>query len=109
MSEAVSNSIMEILPELNRGDLPHDASTELDAVIAAVKETGKEGSVTIKLKISAVKTGTLEVNEVDIAAAVEAKIPKPTKRPTGFFIGRNGKLQRDNPNQLQFQVTQEAE
>ncbi|MBN2162559.1 MAG: hypothetical protein JXR25_16820 [Pontiellaceae bacterium] len=109
MSDAVSNSIMEILPDLNRGDLPHDASMELDHVIQAVKETGKDGSLTIKLKVSAVKSGSIEINEVDIHAAVEAKIPKPTKRPTGFFIGRGGKLQRDNPNQLQFEATKGAE
>lgn len=109
MSDVVQNNIMEVLPELNRGNFPHDASAELDKVIAGVKETGKDGTLTIKLKVAAVKTGSPEINEIDLSAQIDAKIPKPSKRPTGFFLTRSGKLQRDNPNQMNLEMGQGVE
>lgn len=64
-------------------------------MIGAVYETGKVGTLTVKVNVK--KEGTQAVAHCDITA----KLPEPPLPGTMFFFDKEGKsIQRDDPRQL---------
>ncbi len=96
-SDAVRGDIISVLQNLRNGDCVFELSQELEEVVAAVGETGKKGSITLKLSIDPHKGDTLTL---DIEDKIEKKVPKKDKPPSIFFRGKNNQLQRQDPRQL---------
>jgi hypothetical protein len=85
----------QLVQEQGRGVLHDRLSEKLAEIVQAVVETGKKGSLTLKLDISLNKDGeTLTVSD-----SVTAKVPDHDTKPSIFYADGNGNLSRNNPSQ----------
>lgn len=89
--------ITDVLREYRRGELVQNASHELAAVVAAVVNLRKPGSVTITLEI---KPDKHSAKEVEVQATVTSKLPKRGMKSGTFFVGRDMELLRNDPDQI---------
>lgn len=88
----------DIIGRLENGDLAHDLSGEIRAVIQALQEAAGDkhvakGSVTLTLKFEqqGIKT--------EIDAEISSKTPKKTRPRSFFFTTEDGALSLEHPNQ----------
>lgn len=88
--------IIDILRDIRKGRPVEEATQALADVVRAVDETGKDGSVTIKLTIKAAKHGGPEKL---ILADVSCKKPIADIPGAIFFSDADGDLHRVDPNQ----------
>lgn len=84
----------DVLGEIENGELLTELTVKTYDVIAAVMETRKPGSMTIKLKFSPTGKGTVNVD-----ASFDANEPEHDRPTTTFFVGRDLSLQRNDPSQ----------
>ena len=96
-----STDFVQTLVVLNRGKTLIDASRELQAVLDAVIETRKKGSLTIKFDITpkGFDRDTGRTNQVDIDPSISSKIPRHDQTPSVFFVKEDNTLTRDDPAQ----------
>jgi hypothetical protein len=85
-----------VLRDIRKGRPVEEATMALADVVRAVDETGKEGSVTITLKIKPAKHGGPEKT---LIAEVKAKKPIADIAPAVFFSDDDGDLHRVDPRQ----------
>ncbi len=88
--------ITDVLRDIRRGRPVEEATNALADVVRAVDETGKEGSVTITLKVKPAKHGGPEKT---LVCDVKAKKPIAEIAPAVFFSDSDGDLHRVDPNQ----------
>jgi hypothetical protein len=88
--------ITDVLRDIRKGRPVEEATIALADVVRAVDETGKEGSVTITLKIKPAKHGGPEKT---LIAEVKAKKPIAEIAPAVFFSNDEGDLHRFDPRQ----------
>jgi hypothetical protein len=88
--------ITDVLRDIRKGRPVEEASMALADVVRAVDETGKEGSVTIVLKVKPAKHGGPEKT---LLAEVKAKKPIAEIAPAVFFSDAEGDLFRIDPRQ----------
>jgi hypothetical protein len=88
--------ITDILRDIRKGRPVEEATMALADVVRAVDETGKEGSVTIVLKVKPAKHGGPEKT---LVAEVKAKKPIAEIAPAVFFSDGEGDLHRVDPAQ----------
>lgn len=93
--------ITDILRDIRKGRVIEEATTTMNDVVRAVDETGKEGSVTITIKIKPSKHGGPEKT---ILAEVKAKKPIAEIPPAVFFSDNDGDLHRIDPNQEEMEL-----
>jgi NAD(P)H-hydrate repair Nnr-like enzyme with NAD(P)H-hydrate epimerase domain len=94
--------VIGTLTLLSRGHFIIDCGHELQELTDAIKETNKEGKLTITLKItpSGWKKGTGRANQVDIAPSVTISKPQHDQPKSIFFLTEDeNKLVRDDPDQ----------
>jgi hypothetical protein len=87
----------EVLSEVNKGVVADDAATELAKLVAAVKETGKKGRMTITLEVSPF-SGNDEI--VQVSGSVAMRPPKAAAPMSVFYQDDDGNLTRNDPNAL---------
>jgi hypothetical protein len=82
--------------EARNGALHDDLSTGLADLVAACVETGKKGTLTLKVTVAPQK------DEVTILVTddVTVKIPRHESKPALFFHDDAGNLLRNDPRQL---------
>jgi hypothetical protein len=80
------------LQELEKGATHADLSDYIQQVTAAVIETGKPGSVTLKLAIKPMDDG-----EVVVATGITKVVPEHDRKATRFFVDGDNNLTRDLP------------
>lgn len=88
-----SGDFCELIETIGFGSLKEKLEALLGELVDAVKETGKDGELTLKLKLK--KAGE------HCAVKADAKITRP-QHPTPesvFFFGQRGRIHRDNPRQ----------
>ena len=86
---------LAFLQGFRRGELLSQGDEQLEAVIAAIAETGGDGELTIKLPFKLNKAG-----QIECTPKISAKIPQ---RPMGtgiFFADDEGRLSRRDPRQM---------
>lgn len=88
----------QFLQEARRGGLHTEMSEQLADLVSAVRETGKKGSITLKL--------TVEPSKDDDAMIVvhddcKVTLPRITQRPSLFFPDEHGNLHRRDPRQAE--------
>ncbi len=93
--------ITDVLRDIRKGRPVEEATMALADVVRAVDETGKEGSVTITLKIKPAKHGGPEKT---LIAEVKSKKPIADIAPAVFFSDQDGDLHRVDPNQEEMQL-----
>lgn len=85
--------LAEVLREMPDG-VYDDLTAQLHEVVAAVAETHKKGSVTLKIDVA--PNGE---TSVFVQANFTAKVPRPSKRQAVFFVDASGNLLRNDPRQ----------
>ena len=96
-------SLQTLLTQLNNGGFMHDASDRLTELVRAIGETGKAGSLT--LKISARPTQG-KASALVFAAKVTAAIPAVPPDATLMFSNADGDLFAEDPRQMKLDLRQ---
>ncbi|GGA80623.1 hypothetical protein GCM10011369_23200 [Neiella marina] len=86
----------QTLAYLEKGCLDAELSEQLADVIKGVRDTGKQGTVTLQLKVSLMK-GTEDT--VSITSSVNSKVPQLDRAQTIMWSTYDGDLIRNDPNQ----------
>lgn len=86
-----------LLATMRNGAANHAATEQLEKLIQAVQDTGKKGTVTIKIEVGKLKDGE---TELQVQMKVSSSIPVVDIPKGIYFPGENGSLHRDNPRQL---------
>lgn len=84
----------DILGDLGGGATLDQLTEHLAAVVSAVQETGRSGSLTLTLKIQ--KNGDYSVIITD---DIKVKAPEPARAQALFFTDQGGTLHRKDPRQ----------
>lgn len=95
--------ITDILREIRKGRPVEEATNALADVVRAVDETGKEGSVTITLKVKPTKHGG---PEKQLICEIKAKKPICDIAAAVFFSDDEGDLFRVDPRQEEMQLSE---
>lgn len=88
------NDITEILRKLDGGKPSSDASDDLAALVAEVRQTGNKAKLTIEFCIQPTSDETAQ-----IIVALKSSRPSRDYRSTTFFHDDEGNLYRNNPKQ----------
>lgn len=88
----------DVLQDLRRGGAHIEASEALHQLIAAVKETGKSGTLTIVLAVKPVAKN--DGDTVTVTDSVRLKAPQQERTASVFFVDGDCNLRRDNPAQM---------
>ncbi len=92
---------METLVALKNGAVLSDIGERLSALVQAVSETEKSGSLTVTFKVVPIGGSS---DAVTLEADIKEKVPRPSLGKTTFFTGVDGLLTRENPKQLAFRM-----
>lgn len=90
-----SIGFLEFLQGFRRGELLQQLNDQMEAVIAAMAETGVDGELSLKLPFKLNKAG-----QIECTPKVAAKVPT---RPMGtgiYFADDDGRLSRRDPRQM---------
>lgn len=85
------------LAQHRRGELDAEIAVALADIATAAQQTGKAGAVTIVL--------TVKPNPGDsvvLVDEVKVKRPEPSRPAAIYYLGDDGRLQRDDPAQAAF-------
>lgn len=103
----MARPIFDVLSQIRGGAAIHDAAKELNELVRAVKETGKPGSLTIKMTVEPDKTDNTVVT---IQPDTTLKLPKKPRAKGIFYVDeKTGDLTREDPRQLDMLKQKEAE
>jgi len=86
------------LQDLRDGRAHTELTASLAELLAAVKETGKAGEITLKLKVKPASRGS-DVDKVTISDAITTKLPKPERGDDFFWLTDDNDLSRNHPRQ----------
>lgn len=86
--------ITDVIGDIERGQFVCDATDRLDELIAAVREHGKGGTITIELTVAANAD-----NSVFVSANLKLKKPERSRGKSVFFVAEDGSLIRNDPRQ----------
>lgn len=95
-----------VIQEQRNGGLHSELSHELAALVSAVQETQKPGTLTLTMKVAPNKDGVT----MTVTDKVVAKIPENDRGAAIFFVQGDGNLVRRDPRQLEMplrEVTRE--
>ena len=87
----------DTLGDIRNGDVVTDLTEALREVVTRVLETGKKGTLTLKLTVTNVSRGAGAALQID--DDITTKIPKPSKGASVLFADADGQLQRNDPRQ----------
>lgn len=89
------------LHEIGNGKFTARLAAQVAEVTQAVRETGKKGSITIKLEIEPVKKNSS--GALNVSGSSVAKAPEGSDATTSsiFFADDHGNLTKDDPRQQQ--------
>lgn len=93
------NELIGFLAPLAEGMLVPDFNIALRNVVRGVRDTGKDGSIALKLKIEPAKGSK---SQLIVRASIEEKTPQPPRPMNIFFDDEDGGLHRSDPRQMGF-------
>lgn len=91
------------LQDLRDGRAHAELSGQLADLLAKVKETGKGGTITFKLKIKPAGRGS-DVDKVTITDAITVDLPKPERGEDFFWLTDENDLSRNHPRQASLEL-----
>lgn len=95
--EQVVRPFASFLREQSGGQLHDELSSKLHELIEAIRETGKAGSISLKIDIKPI-AGT-DGRTLTVTDTVAAKLPKTERPKSIFFATDDGNLSRTDPRQ----------
>ena len=87
------------LQDLNDGSTHAGLTGDLAELLAAVKSTGRTGSMTLKIKIASATRGGNEVDKITIIADRKLELPKPEQPQDFFWLTDDAEPTRQHPRQ----------
>lgn len=96
MSENHVTAFSQHIAYLEKGMLDADLTEKLAEVIRAVRETGKQGTLNLQLKVSLMKGSE---DTVTISSVVNNKVPQLDRAQTIMWSTYDGELIRNDPTQ----------
>lgn len=104
--EKATRPFAAFLQDHNRGSAHTEASEALQRLVLAAADTGKAGSVTVKVSVK-----PMDGSETAMVTTVEVteKLPKVPLRPAIFYADDDGNLTRDDPQSLPFPKLKEVD
>jgi len=97
----------DFLVEHGRGRTHAELGEGLHTLIARVKDTGKKGSVTLTVTVEPMKKAG-DDKTVVVSDSISLKLPEHDRPGAVWFIGDDGNLQKDDPDQLTFDSLREV-
>lgn len=94
--DIVLKPFAQFLQEARKGGLHTELSERLPELARIVLETGKKGSITLKLTLTPMSDGQM----VAVADDVTLKAPRANVPATYYYADKHGGLHRDPPQQL---------
>lgn len=93
-----NQSFMEVLNSLNKGRTTTELAEGIKKLVAAVKDTGKTGELTFKLKLTpkGKDDGIILVDD-----EIKLKLPERARPTSLFYSTEENQLSRRDPNQLE--------
>ena len=92
----IDNSFTNLLQQHRHGEALNELGQALRNITDAAQLTGNPGCITLKILIAPTKSGAVEIMD-----DIKLTLPKAEKIGSLFFVGENGALVRNNPNQLE--------
>ena len=89
----------ETILQLNNGAAVAELSAALAKVLAAVRESGKTGSITFTVTVKPASKGV--TNVVMVESQIKTKLPEPERGMTVFYMTDDNRLVRNDPRQQQ--------
>lgn len=83
----------EVLLDVSQGDIEKRATAMLAEAVRAADATGKQATLTIKLKIAKTPKG------IQIVGDVTSTVPREPLESTFFYVDDRGSLLKENPRQ----------
>jgi hypothetical protein len=94
--------LVHLLMEMRNGAVAADCNRKFNEVLDAVIETGGKGEFTLKVLVKPSKMGMGgTVIEVETEHECKTKKPELSVGRSLFFITSDGKLSKDDPNQIE--------
>ncbi len=95
----------DFLADHNGGQGHRQAGEALQRLVAAVLDTGKKGTVTLKVTV-----GTMDGADNTLVTTIEVaeKLPAVAPKPQVFYADDDNNLTRSDPNQLVFDSLKEV-
>ena len=91
-----ANDFAEFLTEFGHGAVNRELTTQLRELVAACSETGRKGSITLRINVKA--DGKMTAVGCDVKSAK----PAPALPGEIFFATDDGGLTREDPRQTRF-------
>jgi hypothetical protein len=101
-TEMIRNSFMDALLQLRSGKAVDELSQQLAELVGAVKKTGKQGTITLQLKVAPATAG--EVRQIFVTDAIKFNPPMPARPSTLFYPNEDNQLLRKDPNQKELEL-----
>lgn len=92
----IDPSFTNLLQQHRLGGCLDELGQALRDVTDAAQTTGNPGVITLKIMIDPTKSAAIEIYD-----DIKVTMPKAEKVGSLFFVGENGALMRNNPNQLE--------
>jgi len=92
----LDSSFITLLQNHRQGGALNELGQALRTVADAAQLTGKPGGITLKVAIAPTNSGAVEILD-----DIKITMPKAEKIGSLFFVGEDGNLLRNNPNQLE--------
>lgn len=89
-------NLTEVLSNQRKGRCLIEAQEKLQELVKKCSATGKKGSFSLKLTLSAAESTVVITDEVKISA------PEPNKLGTTFYADEKGGLHKEDPKQGEF-------
>jgi len=105
MDGQYGHAFVDVLSMLRRGTALIELDDELERLVEAVEETGKAGTLTLKLKITPKKHDS---KVLELADTVLVTAPKPDVATTTAWVSADGRLTRRDPRQPELPVPTEV-
>ncbi|MDY7537654.1 hypothetical protein QN372_00695 [Undibacterium sp. RTI2.1] len=87
-----------VLQDLRDGRVHAEFTKLFGELVAQVKETGKGGEISLKLKIKPATRGA-DVDKITIADVITITQPKPERGEDIYWLTDDGDLSRNHPRQ----------
>ena len=98
-------SFNKLIGELNEGSSHAALSADLAELLKTVQNTGRAGTLTLKVKIApATRTQSGEVDKITITADRKLELPKPVSPSDFFWLTEDGETTRNHPRQQSLEL-----
>lgn len=98
-TENTLKSFTHFLTDLNDGQTLAGLTGDLAELLQEVRNTGRGGSMTLKIKVAPASKGGAEVDKVTITADRKLELPKPEQPSDFFWLTDQAEPTRQHPRQ----------